>query len=49
MPKNLDKKAVEFCLENQHRFTKPRQQVLSTILKSKKPIKAYEFLGLNFY
>ena len=44
MTKKLDMKAVQFCLENQHRFTKPRQKVLSTIVKSKKPIKAYEIL-----
>ena len=44
MSKNLEKKANHFCLENNHRLTKPRIDVLKIIIKSKKPIKAYDIL-----
>ena len=42
--KNILKKALNFCLENNHRFTVPRKQVLQIIASSEKPIKAYDVL-----
>ena len=44
MKKEIINKAIQFCLENKHRLTKPRLKVLRIISQSKKPIKAYEIL-----
>ncbi|MFL2661436.1 MAG: Fur family transcriptional regulator [Alphaproteobacteria bacterium] len=41
---NILKKAARFCLENNHRFTGPRQKVLQIITLSNRPIKAYDIL-----
>lgn len=41
---NLEKKALDFCNQHKHRYTKPRQIVLRIIASSKKPLKAYDIL-----
>jgi len=43
--KTILKKALKFCIENNHRFTGPREKVLKIIASSTKPIKAYQILG----
>ena len=44
MNKTFEKRALEFCIKNKHRFTLPRKNVLQIIANSKKPIKAYDVL-----
>ena len=44
MTLNIEKKALNFCIKNKHRFTKPREVVLQIIASSKKPLKAYDIL-----
>ena len=44
MPKPIEKKALEFCFKNKHRYTEPRKKVLKIVASSKKPLKAYEIL-----
>ena len=44
MNSSLEKKALDFCIENKHRYTKPRESVLRIIASSNKPIKAYDVL-----
>ena len=41
---SLEKKALDFCIKNKHRYTKPRESVLKIIASSTKPIKAYDVL-----
>jgi Fur family zinc uptake transcriptional regulator len=42
--KNIEKKAIDFCKENNQRLTEPRIKVLKIIASSEKPIKAYDIL-----
>ena len=42
----IKKRAIKFCLENNHRLTDPRLNVLEIIYSSQKPIKAYTILNL---
>ena len=42
--KTILRRAVQFCLENNHRFTGPREKVLQIIASSDKPLKAYDIL-----
>ena len=42
--KTILKKALQYCLENNHKFTRPREKVLQIIASSEKPIKAYDIL-----
>ena len=44
MTKTIEKKAIDFCNKNKHRYTKPRKNVLRVIANSEKPLKAYEVL-----
>ena len=44
MKNSIKKRAIDFCEKNNLRLTEPRLQVLSIIISSKKPIKAYEIL-----
>ena len=44
MNKTFEKRALQFCIKNKHRFTLPRKNVLQIIANSKKPIKAYDIL-----
>lgn len=39
------KTAAQFCEQNNHRFTKPREAILNILLKAKSPLSAYEILG----
>ena len=41
---DLEKRALNFCIKNKHRYTKPRENVLKIIAKSNKPLKAYDVL-----
>ena len=45
MTLSIVKKALDFCIKNKHRFTKPREIVLQIIASSKKPLKAYDVLN----
>ena len=45
MTKIIEKKAIDFCIKNKHRFTIPRKNVLQVIAYSEKPLKAYEVLN----
>lgn len=45
MLKKIQKKALDFCLKNKHRYTKPRENVLKIIAMSNKPLKAYDILN----
>ena len=40
----LEKRALDFCIKNKYRYTKPRESVLKIIASTKKPIKAYDVL-----
>lgn len=44
MVKRIEKKALDYCVRNNQRYTKPRKLVLNVLANSKKPIKAYEIL-----
>ena len=44
MKSKIEEKALKFCLENKHRYTDPRRNVLKIISESKQPLKAYEIL-----
>ena len=44
MNSSFEKKALNFCIKNNHRYTKPRESVLKIIASSNKPIKAYNVL-----
>ena len=44
MNSSLEKKALNFCIKNKLRYTKPRESVLKIISSSNKPIKAYDVL-----
>ena len=44
MNSSLEKKALNFCIKNKHRYTKPRENVLKIISSSNRPIKAYHVL-----
>ena len=44
MLKNYLQKAFEYCVQNKHRWTRPRAQVLEIIAASSKPLTAYEIL-----
>ena len=44
MNSSLEKKALDFCVKNNHRYTKPREIVFRIIASSTKPIKAYDIL-----
>ena len=44
MLEKIQKKALDFCLKNKHRYTKPRENVLKIIAMSNKPLKAYDIL-----
>ena len=46
MLNNIEKKALDFCIKNKLRYTKPRENVLKIIASSKKPLKAYDILKL---
>ena len=41
---DIEKRALDFCIKNKHRYTKPREKVLKIIASSKKPLKAYDVL-----
>lgn len=41
----LRKRAIDFCIQNKHRLTKSRLNVLEIISSSNKPMKAYEILS----
>ena len=44
MLKNIEDRAINFCLKEKHRYTEPRKEVLKIIALNNKPIKAYEIL-----
>ena len=44
MLKRIEKKALDFCIKNKLRYTKPRENVLKIIALSDKPLKAYDIL-----
>tara|TARA_X000000950_G_scaffold270822_1_gene351108 strand:+ start:4571 stop:4999 length:429 start_codon:yes stop_codon:yes gene_type:complete len=44
MTLSIVKKALDFCIKNKQRFTKPREMVLRIIASSQKPLKAYDIL-----
>ena len=44
MLKKIEKKALDFCIKNKLRYTKPRENVLKIIAMSNKPLKAYDIL-----
>ena len=44
MTTSLIQKAAQFCENNKHRFTEPRERVLGIIAASAKPLGAYEIL-----
>ena len=44
MLKNYLQKAFEYCVQNKHRWTRPRAQILEIIAASSKPLTAYEIL-----
>jgi Fur family zinc uptake transcriptional regulator len=41
---SFDKRALNFCIKNKHRYTKPREKVLKIIASSNKPLRAYDVL-----
>ena len=41
---SLEKKALNYCINNKLRYTKPREFVLKIIASSKKPLRAYDIL-----
>ena len=45
MTKDLMRAAKQYCEDNQHRFTEPREHILKIIASSKKPIGAYDVLS----
>ncbi|MAZ07065.1 MAG: transcriptional repressor [Rickettsiales bacterium] len=44
MDGSLEKKAIDFCIKNNHRLTTPRLNVLKILSSSSKPMTAYEIL-----
>lgn len=44
MKLKIEKEAIEYCIVNKERLTVPRQLVLGTIARNKKPIKAYDLI-----
>ena len=38
MVKRIEKKALDYCVRNNQRYTKPRKLVLNVLANSKKPI-----------
>ena len=44
MTQSLIEKAAQYCKDNKHRLTEPRERVLDIITRSTKPLGAYEVL-----